>query len=129
MYADEEFFSLCFAPHLVSPAAGDLAGTLVEVHVGRPGHIQREMAVARAALLLLLGEASALRPVPTSTRACVLRSAASAFLVAPFVKPPFAHADSETLSLLKQARTQLDPIKSMVENKDWDGVRTVVKTA
>ena len=100
------------------------------------------MKAACAFALLVLADVSAIRPSSqtaslfarvrpacTLTRTCVLRTAAAALFVEPLVAPSAAQADSEALSLLKQARAQLDPCKAMIENKDWDGVRTAVKTA
>jgi len=38
-------------------------------------------------------------------------------------------AAGDALGLLKEAKTQLEPISSMIEDGNWDGVRNVLKTA
>ena len=39
-----------------------------------------------------------------------------------------AYADGDTLSLLKEARKQLEPCADKIADGDWDGVRNAVKT-
>ena len=58
----------------------------------------------------------------------VLRAAAAATVGAAIPDPAVA-SPAETLSLLKQARSQLDPCDAFIDDGAWDSVRTTVKTA
>jgi len=68
---------------------------------------------------------------PSCTRAAVLRSAAAS-LAAVHIPPAFAAdaaAAERTRALLLQARAQLEQLPAQIAEGNWDGVRTVVKTA
>ena len=80
-------------------------------------------------LFLLLGSVSCALRLES---ACSLNRrtflASSCFTTVAPLSPAWASAD-ETLALLKQARTQLEPCEGFLGEGNWDGVRNVIKTA
>lgn len=80
-------------------------------------------------LLLLLGSvACALRLESSCSLNRRTLLASSCFATVAPLSPAWASAD-ETLALLKQARTQLEPCEGFLSEGNWDGVRNVIKTA
>lgn len=60
------------------------------------------------------------------SRAAFVRTAAAAAIALPTAANA---ASADTLALLKQARTQLEPCDDYIADGQWDTVRTTVKTA
>lgn len=62
------------------------------------------------------------------TRRTCLEAACAGFALVGAARPAHA-AESSKLELIKQARAQLEPCATLIDEGSWDGVRTVVKTA
>ena len=82
-------------------------------------------------LLLLISSCDALvvparRGAPLTRREALL-AAPAAFTV--LSMPATAADNSNTVALLREARAQLDPCAQLIEDGNWDGVRTIVKTS
>jgi len=68
------------------------------------------------------------------SRAAIIRSAAASLTAAAPLSPAFAAADAaaaaeKTKALLLQARAQLELVPAQIDDGNWDGIRTVGKTA